>query len=414
MEKRFVYADNAATTPMSETAFNAMKPWLTENYGNPSSLYRIGRAAKEALNDARTVVGKCLNAAEPVNEKNDYAPGEIVFTGGGSQADNLAIRGFMHGPSSKGRKHIITSKIEHHAVLYTCEALEKEGYRVTYLNVDKEGHVDLEQLKAELSEDTALVSVMAANNEIGTIQPIKQIAELAHSVGAKFHTDAVQAVGHMHIDVQEMGIDMLSLSGHKFRGPRGTGVLYVKKGITLEPLVYGGGQERGLVSGTENTAGCIGLAAAMKEAVEGLDEKMGYVKKLTDKLVKGIMENIPYSHYTGDPVNRLPGTASFVFEAIEGEGLILRLDNAGVCGSTGSACSTGSLDPSHVLMAIGLPHEIAHGSLRLTLGEQNTEEDVDYIIETVTDVVKTLRSMSPVWENGKPNLTAAADLTAHH
>ena len=414
MEKRFVYADNAATTPMSETAFNAMKPWLTENYGNPSSLYRMGREAKEAINEARRVVAKCLNVAMPVNERNDYAPGEILFTGGGSQADNLAIRGFMHGPSSKGRKHIITSKIEHHAVLYTCEALEKEGYRVTYLNVDKEGRVDLEQLKAELSEDTALVSVMAANNEIGTIQPIKQIAELAHSVGAKFHTDAVQAVGHMHIDVQEMGIDMLSLSGHKFRGPRGTGVLYVKKGITLEPLVYGGGQERGLVSGTENTAGFIGLAAAMQDACEHLDEKMGYVKKLTDKLVKGIMENIPYSHYTGDPVNRLPGTASFVFEAIEGEGLILRLDNAGVCGSTGSACSTGSLDPSHVLMAIGLPHEIAHGSLRLTLGEQNTEEDVDYIIETVTDVVKTLRSMSPVWENGKPNLTAAADLTAHH
>ena len=413
MEKRFVYADNAATTPLSEIAFNAMKPWLTEHYGNPSSLYRMGREAKEANNEARKVVGKCLNAAMPVNEKNDYAPGEILFTGGGSQADNLAIRGFMHGPSSKGRKHIITSKIEHHAVLYTCEALEKEGYRVTYLNVDKEGHVDLEQLKNELSEDTALVSVMAANNEIGTIQPLKQISELAHSVGAKFHTDAVQAVGHMHIDVQEMGIDMLSLAGHKFRGPRGTGVLYVKNGIQLEPLVYGGGQERGLVSGTENTAGFIGLAAAMQDACEHLDEKMGYVKKLTDKLVKGIMENIPYSHYTGDPVNRLPGTASFVFEAIEGEGLILRLDNAGVCGSTGSACSTGSLDPSHVLMAIGLPHEIAHGSLRLTLGEQNTEEDVDYVIETVTDVVKTLRSMSPVWENGKPNLTAATELHAH-
>ena len=414
MEKRFVYADNAATTPLSEIAFNAMKPWLTEHYGNPSSLYRMGREAKEAINEARKVVGKCLNAAMPVNEKNDYAPGEILFTGGGSQADNLAIRGFMHGPSSKGRKHIITSKIEHHAVLYTCEALEKEGYRVTYLNVDKEGRVDLEQLKNELSEDTALVSIMAANNEIGTIQPLKQISELAHSVGAKFHTDAVQAVGHMHIDVQEMGIDMLSLAGHKFRGPRGTGVLYVKNGIQLEPLVYGGGQERGLVSGTENTAGFIGLAAAMQDACEHLDEKMGYVKKLTDKLVKGIMENIPYSHYTGDPVNRLPGTASFVFEAIEGEGLILRLDNAGVCGSTGSACSTDSLDPSHVLMAIGLPHEIAHGSLRLTLGEQNTEEDVDYVIETVTDVVKTLRSMSPVWENGKPNLSAAADLTAHH
>ncbi len=413
MEKRFVYADNAATTPLSEIAFNAMKPWLTEHYGNPSSLYRMGREAKEAINEARKVVGKCLNAAMPVNEKNDYAPGEILFTGGGSQADNLAIRGFMHGPSSKGRKHIITSKIEHHAVLYTCEALEKEGYRVTYLNVDKEGHVDLEQLKNELSEDTALVSIMAANNEIGTIQPLKQISELAHSVGAKFHTDAVQAVGHMHIDVQKMGIDMLSLAGHKFRGPRGTGVLYVKNGIQLEPLVYGGGQERGLVSGTENTAGFIGLAAAMQDACEHLDEKMGYVKKLTDKLVKGIMENIPYSHYTGDPVNRLPGTASFVFEAIEGEGLILRLDNAGVCGSTGSACSTGSLDPSHVLMAIGLPHEIAHGSLRLTLGEQNTEEDVDYVIETVTDVVKTLRSMSPVWENGKPNLTAATELHAH-
>ena len=414
MEKRFVYADNAATTPLSEIAFNAMKPWLTEHYGNPSSLYRMGREAKEAINEARRVVAKCLNVAMPVNERNDYAPGEILFTGGGSQADNLAIRGFMHGPSAKGRKHIITSKIEHHAVLYTCEALEKEGFRVTYLNVDKEGHVDLEQLKRELSEDTALVSIMAANNEIGTIQPLKQISELAHSVGAKFHTDAVQAVGHMHIDVQEMGIDMLSLAGHKFRGPRGTGVLYVKNGIQLEPLVYGGGQERGLVSGTENTAGFIGLAAAMQDACEHLDEKMGYVKKLTDKLVKGIMENIPYSHYTGDPVNRLPGTASFVFEAIEGEGLILRLDNAGVCGSTGSACSTGSLDPSHVLMAIGLPHEIAHGSLRLTLGEQNTEEDVDYVIETVTDVVKTLRSMSPVWENGKPNLSAAADLTAHH
>ena len=408
--KRFVYADNAATTPLSETAFNAMKPWLTEFYGNPSSLYRIGREAKMALNEARTTVGKCLNAAAPVNEANDYAPGEIIFTGGGSQADNLAIRGFMHGPTAKGRKHLITSKIEHHAVLYTCEALEREGFRVTYLDVDKEGHVDLEQLKRELSEDTALVSVMAANNEIGTIQPLKEIAALAHSVGAKFHTDAVQAVGHMHIDVQEMGIDMLSLSGHKFRGPRGVGALYLKKGIALEPLVYGGGQERGLCSGTENTAGCIGLAAAMKEAVEGLDEKMGYVKRLTDKLVKGVMDNIPYTHFTGDPENRLPGTASFVFEAIEGEGLILMLDNMGICGSTGSACSTGSLDPSHVLMAIGLPHEIAHGSLRLTLGEQNTEEDVDYIIETVTQVVGTLRAMSPVWEDGRPNLTAASNL----
>lgn len=410
--KKFVYADNAATTPLSDTAFEAMKPWLTEFYGNPSSLYRMGRAAKEALNDARTAVGKALGAAEPVNERNDFAPGEIIFTGGGSQADNLAIRGFVHGPTAKGRRHIITSKIEHHAVLYTCEALEKEGFTVTYLNVDSYGRVDLEQLKNALSEDTALVSIMAANNEIGTIQPIAEIAALVHAVGAKFHTDAVQAVGHMPINVQEMGIDMLSLSAHKFRGPRGVGVLYVKKGIVLEPLVYGGGQEKGLVSGTENTAGCIGLAAAITDAVEGMDEKMRYVRGLTDRLVEGVMK-IPYTHYTGDPVNRLPGTASFVFEAVEGEGLILMLDNLGVCGSTGSACSTGSLDPSHVLMAIGLPHEIAHGSLRLTLGEQNTEVDVDYVIEAVTKVIATLRSMSPVWENGKPNLTAASELHSH-
>ncbi|MBP3311102.1 MAG: cysteine desulfurase NifS [Butyricicoccus sp.] len=399
---RFVYADNAATTPMSESVYNAMKPWLTEFYGNPSSLYRIGNQARHAVQDARAKVAKALNAADP---------SEIIFTGGGSQADNLAIRGFVKGASAKGRKHIITSRIEHHAVLYTCEALEDEGFTVTYLDVDNQGHVDLEQLKRVISDNTALVSVMAANNEIGTIQDLKAISEIAHAHGAVFHTDAVQAVGHMHIDVQAMGIDMLSLSGHKFRGPKGIGALYVKKGIALKPLVYGGGQERGLASGTENVAGMVGLGQAIEDATgANLDEKMGYVKKLTDKLVKGVMDNVPYTHYTGDPVNRLPGTASFVFEAVEGEGLILRLDFAGICGSTGSACSTGSLDPSHVLMAIGLPHEIAHGSLRLTLGEQNTEEDVDYLIEKVTEVVAGLRAMSPVWENGKPNLTAAHDL----
>lgn len=399
---RFVYADNAATTPMSESVYNAMKPWLTEFYGNPSSLYRIGNQARHAVQDARAKVAKALNAADP---------SEIIFTGGGSQADNLAIRGFVKGASAKGRKHIITSRIEHHAVLYTCEALEDEGFTVTYLDVDNQGHVDLEQLKNVISDNTALVSVMAANNEIGTIQDLKAISEIAHAHGAVFHTDAVQAVGHMHIDVQAMGIDMLSLSGHKFRGPKGIGALYVKKGIALKPLVYGGGQERGLASGTENVAGMVGLGQAIEDATgANLDEKMGYVKKLTDKLVKGVMDNVPYTHYTGDPVNRLPGTASFVFEAVEGEGLILRLDFAGICGSTGSACSTGSLDPSHVLMAIGLPHEIAHGSLRLTLGEQNTEEDVDYLIEKVTEVVAGLRAMSPVWENGKPNLTAAHDL----
>ncbi len=401
---RFVYADNAATTPMSESVYNAMKPWLTEFYGNPSSLYRIGNQARRAMQDARAKIAKALNAA---------APSEIVFTGGGSQADNLAIRGFVKGASAKGRKHIITSRIEHHAVLYTCEALEDEGFTVTYLDVDKQGHVDLEQLKNAISDDTALVTIMAANNEIGTIQDLAAISAIAHAHGAVFHTDAVQAVGHMPLDVQAMGIDMLSLSGHKFRGPKGVGALYVKKGIALKPLVYGGGQERGLCSGTENVAGMVGLGQAIEDATgDNLSQKMSYVKKLTDKLVKGVMENVPYTHYTGDPVNRLPGTASFVFEAVEGEGLILRLDNAGICGSTGSACSTGSLDPSHVLMAIGLPHEIAHGSLRLTLGEQNTEDDVDYLIEKVVEVVSGLRAMSPVWENGKPNLAAAHDLHA--
>ena len=403
---RFVYADNAATTPMSESVFEAMKPFLSEFYGNPSSLYRIGREARRAVTEARMKVARALNAKDP---------SEIIFTGGGSQADNLAIRGYVKGRSARGKKHIITSKIEHHAVLYTCEALEKEGYPVTYLDVDAQGHVDLEQLKSVITDQTALVTIMAANNEIGTIQNLKAISEIAHAHGAVFHTDAVQAVGHMPLDVQEMGIDMLSLSAHKFRGPKGIGALYVRKGIALEPLVYGGGQERGLASGTENVAGMVGLGQAIEDATgEHLAEKMGYVKKLTDRLVKGIMDAIPYTHYTGDPVNRLPGTASFVFEAIEGEGLILRLDLAGICGSTGSACSTGSLDPSHVLMAIGLPHEIAHGSLRLTLGEQNTEEDVDYLIENVTKVVETLRAMSPVWVDGKPDLTAASDLHDDH
>lgn len=402
---RFVYADNAATTPMSKTVYNAIQPFLTENYGNPSSLYRFGNKSRQAMQNARKQVATALNAADP---------SEIIFTGGGSQADNLAITGFMKGLSAKGRTHIITSRIEHHAVLYTCQALEKEGFTVTYLNVDNLGRVDLEQLKSVISDNTALVTIMAANNEIGTIQPIREIAEIAHAHGAVFHTDAVQAVGHMHIDVQEMGIDMLSLSAHKFRGPKGIGALYCRKGIALKPLVYGGGQEKGLCSGTENVAGMVGLGQAITDACgANLDEKMSYVKSLTDKLVKGIMENVPYTHFTGDPENRLPGTASFVFEAIEGEGLILRLDFAGICGSTGSACSTGSLDPSHVLMSIGLPHEIAHGSLRLTLGEQNTEEDVDYLIEKVTEVVAGLREMSPVWEDGKPNLTAASELHSH-
>lgn len=387
---RFVYADNAATTPMSESVYNAMKPWLTEFYGNPSSLYRIGNQARRAMQDARAKIAKALNAA---------APSEIVFTGGGSQADNLAIRGFVKGASAKGRKHIITSRIEHHAVLYTCEALEDEGFTVTYLDVDKQGHVDLEQLKNAISDDTALVTIMAANNEIGTIQDLAAISAIAHAHGAVFHTDAVQAVGHMPLDVQAMGIDMLSLSGHKFRGPKGVGALYVKKGIALKPLVYGGGQERGLCSGTENVAGMVGLGQAIEDATgDNLSQKMSYVKKLTDKLVKGVMENVPYTHYTGDPVNRLPGTASFVFEGVEGEALLLHLDARGICASSGSACSSASLDPSHVLLAIGLPHAIAHGSLRLSLGAENTEADVDYILKEVPQVVAYLRELSPVWD----------------
>ena len=285
---------------------------------------------------------------------------------------------------------------------------------MTYLPVDGQGRVDLNALREAITDQTAIVTIMAANNEIGTIQQLKEIAEIAHAHGAVFHTDAVQAIGHMDINVQELGIDLLSLSAHKFRGPKGIGALYCRKGIALGSLVHGGGQEKGLVSGTENVAAMVGLGVAITEACgEHLAPNMAYVKKLTDRLVEGIMK-IPYTHYTGDPDNRLPGTASFVFEAIEGEGLILRLDFAGVCASTGSACSTGSLDPSHVLMAIGLPHEIAHGSLRLTLGEQNTEEDVDYLIETVTKVVDTLRAMSPVWVNGKPDLTAASNLHDDH
>ena len=399
MEKRFVYADNAATTPMSETAFNAMKPWLTENYGNPSSLYRIGRAAKEALNDARTVVGKCLNAAEPVNEKNDYAPGEIVFTGGGSQADNLAIRGFMHGPSSKGRKHIITSKIEHHAVLYTCEALEKEGYRVTYLNVDKEGRVDLEQLKAELSEDTALVSVMAANNEIGTIQPIKEIGRIAKEHNILFHTDAVQAFGQIPINVDECNIDMLSSSGHKINGPKGIGFLYIRKGVKIRSFVHGGAQERKRRAGTENVPGIVGYGVAAERAARTMAERTAKEIEVRDYLINRILTEIPNCRLNGDPVKRLPNNCNISFEFIEGESLLIMLDMKGICASSGSACTSGSLDPSHVLLAIGLPHEKAHGSLRLTLSEEITKEDVDFVVEQIKAIVDRLRSMSPLYED---------------
>lgn len=395
--ERVVYSDNAATTPISKNVYNAMLPYLTGGYGNPSSLYKLGREEKKAVEQARSYVADYLNCD----------PNEIIFTSGGSEADNLAIKGLMFsGKLPKNKRHIITTTIEHHAVLYTCQFMERIGYDVTYVNVDENGRIKLDELEQAITDDTALVSVMAANNEIGTIQPLKEIADICHKKGVLFHTDAVQAVGHMKIDVKEMGIDMLSMSGHKLHGPKGVGALYCRKGIVLEPLIHGGGQERGKRSGTENVAGIVGLGEAVRYANEKMDEYIPYVTSLRDRLIEGVLK-IPYTRLTGDPTNRLPGTASFVIECIEGESLILRLDLAGIATSTGSACSTGSLDPSHVLMAIGLPHEIAHGSLRVTLGEQNTVEDVDYLIEKITYVVKTLRDMSPVWDekmSGEPML----------
>lgn len=395
--ERIVYSDNAATTPISKNVYEAMIPYLTDRYGNPSSLYARGREEKKAVDQARIYTAEIIHAD----------PSEIIFTSGGSEADNLAIKGLLFSRQlPKNKKHIITSKIEHHAVLYTCQFLERIGYTVTYLDVDSQGHIDLQQLENSITDDTALVSVMAANNEIGTIQDLKAIADICHKKGTLFHTDAVQAVGHMKLDVKEMGIDMLSMASHKVRGPKGVGALYCRKGIVLEPLIHGGGQERGLRSGTENVAGIVGFGEALRYAKENMDEYLPYVKSLTDHLIEGVTK-IPYTQLTGDPVNRLPGTASFVIECIEGESLILLLDLNGIATSTGSACSTGSLDPSHVLMAIGLPHEIAHGSLRITLGEQNTMEDVDYLIEKINAVVTRLRDMSPVWEekmNGQPSL----------
>ncbi len=395
--ERVVYSDNAATTPISKNVYNAMQPYLTSGYGNPSSLYSLAREEKKAVDQARAYAAQLLGCD----------PEEIIFTSGGSEADNLALKGLLFsGKLPPEKRHIVTSTIEHHAILNTCAFLQRIGYDVTYVGVDEQGHVKLDELEQAITDKTAVVSIMAANNEIGTIQPLKQIAALCHAKGALFHTDAVQAVGHMKLDVREMGIDMLSLSGHKLRGPKGIGALYCRKGIVLEPLIHGGGQERGKRSGTENVAGIVGLGEAMRYANEHMDEYLPYVASLRDRLVEGVLK-IPYTKLTGDPVNRLPGTASFVIECIEGESLVLRLDLAGCASSTGSACSTGSLDPSHVLMAIGLPHEIAHGSLRLTLGEQNTVEDVDYLIEKINAVVKTLRDMSPVWDEklaGQPML----------
>ena len=387
MSERFVYADNAATTAMSKTCVEAMLPYMTENYGNPSSLYSVGRSARRGLDEARAKVARCLNA-EPV---------EIYFTGCGTESDNWALKGIAEAKASKGR-HIITSSIEHHAITHTLDWLKKKGYEVTYLKADKLGGIDLEELKAAIRPDTILISVMMANNEIGTILPVAEIGRIAHEHGVLFHTDAVQAAGHIPIDVKAMNIDMLSISGHKFHGPKGVGAMYIRKGVRVPQLLHGGGQERNQRSGTENVPEIIGMAAALEEAVNNLPETMPRVAAMRDRLIEAF-KDIPYSRLTGDRVNRLPGIASFVFECVEGESLVLSLDAKGICASSGSACSSVSLDPSHVLLAIGLPHEVAHGSLRLSLSDTTTDEDIDYIIETLPPIVERLRSMSPLWED---------------
>ena len=383
----YVYADHAATTPVHEAARKAMLHCLEEDYGNPSSLHSVGQRAREILDEARADVAQCLNAD----------PAEIYFTGGGSEADNQALlTGALLG-AKKGKKHLITTAFEHHAVLHTMKALEKQGFTVTYLDVHSDGVVRLSDVAAAITDDTALVSVMMVNNEIGTIQPIQEIAKLCQDKGVLFHTDAVQAVGHIPVDVKALGVDMLSLAAHKFHGPKGVGALYCRKGIRPEILIQGGAQERGRRGGTENMPGIVGMAAALKEAVSNLPADMEKVTALRERLIEGLSQ-IPHSRLNGSRNLRCPGTVNFCFEGIEGESLLLWLDAKGVAASSGSACTSGSLDPSHVLLALGLPHEIAHGSLRLSLGADNTEEEVDHILKVVPEVVEYLRGMSPVWE----------------
>ena len=382
----FVYADNAATTAVSKTALDAMLPALGELYGNPSSLHQKGREANLALIAPRETVAKCLNAQ----------PREIYFTGCGTESDNWAITEGARLGAAAGKRHIISDAIEHHAVLHTLTKLEKEGFEVTYLPVHENGLVRLEELAAAIRPDTCLVTIMYANNEIGTLQPIREIGALCRERGILFHTDAVQAVGHVSVDVVRDNIDMLSLSGHKFHAPKGVGAMYCRRGIKLKNFIEGGAQERGLRGGTEAIPGILAMAAALKESCEHLEENAEKVTAMRDKLIEGL-SRIPCSRCNGDPDHKVPGIVSFCFEGIEGESLLLRLDMAGICASSGSACTSGSLDPSHVLLALGMPHEIAHGSLRLSLCEYNTMEEVDYILEQVPRVVRELREMSPVW-----------------
>ena len=383
-----VYADNAATTKMSQTAINAMLPYMEHVYGNPSSLHSVGQEAAEALQSARETIAKCLNVS----------PNEITFTSGGSEADNQALLSAAWLGLRKGKKHIISTAFEHHAILHTLKKLEKEGFEVQLLDVGPLGNITAQQVADAIREDTCLVTTMYANNEIGSILPIAEIGAVCKEKGVLFHTDAVQAAGHLPIDVKAQNIDMLSLSAHKFHGPKGVGVLYARRGVPLTSLIEGGAQERGKRAGTENIPGIMGMAAALQDACEHMEANAVHVSHLRDRLIEGLSQ-IPHSALNGDPVNRLPGNVSFCFEGIEGESLLLLLDSKGICASSGSACTSGSLDPSHVLLAIGRPHEVAHGSLRLSLSEWNTDEEIDHILAEVPWVVEYLRNMSPMWKD---------------
>ena len=383
----FVYADNAATTSVSKTALDAMMPYLTDLYGNPSSLYSFGQKAKEALEASRETVAHYINAD----------PKEIIFTSGGSEADNQAIVSAARLGARKGKKHIISTQFEHHAVLHTLNRLEKEGYEVTLLDPHSDGVIRVEDVANALRDDTCLVTIMFANNEIGTVQPVAEIGALCRERKVLFHTDAVQAAGHMPIDVRAMNIDMLSMSGHKFHAPKGVGVLFAKKGIVLTNIIDGGAQERGKRAGTENVAGIVAMAAALRESCDNMEENTAKIIPMRDKLFAELGK-IPHSKINGSLEHHVPGTVNMCFEGIEGESLLLMLDDQGICASSGSACTSGSLDPSHVLLSIGLPHEVAHGSLRLSIGEYNTMEQIDHIVEVVPKVVSYLRSISPVWD----------------
>lgn len=388
MSNRFVYADNAATTRLLPAVLEAMTPYLTEEYGNPSSLYSFGQVARQAVDDARSTVAECLHC------RTD----EVFFTSGGSEADNWALKMAAEAMEKKGRKHIISTVFEHHAVLHALDALKKRGFDITLLPVYDNGIVRVEDVKAALRPDTALVSVMFANNEIGTIQPIAEIGALCREAGVLFHTDAVQAVGHIPVDFAGMNIDLLSLSAHKFHGPKGVGALLMRKGVRFSNLIDGGAQEKGRRAGTENTAGIVGLAAALKLSCDSMEENGKRIAAMRDRLMHGLLSSVERCRLNGDPARRLPGNVNISFEGIEGESLLLMLDFKGICASSGSACTSGSLDPSHVLLSIGLPHAVAHGSLRLTLSEETTEDDVDYMLREIPPVVQKLREMSPLWE----------------